>query len=281
MLFPENVGEFLSIDEVSLSKGELYTFVTNKAGKGKCGTLVAAIKGTRTQDIVSVLSKLNLSLRNQVKEVTLDMANNMESAIKHSFPNASLVTDRFHVIKLATEALQHLRVKYRWQELDKENEAISNAKKQGKRHIAIEFENGDSPKQLLTRCRYILTMKPNQWTLTQQLRAKILFEKYPSLETAYKHVMEFRSIYELRDKFKAEQSFKEWINKTNGFNIKEFNTVANTVKHNLKNMINFYDNRNTNANAESFNAKIKLFRANLRGVVDTKFFLFRLYKLFA
>ncbi|MBC7587817.1 MAG: transposase, partial [Chitinophagaceae bacterium] len=38
---------------------------------------------------------------------------------------------------------------------------------------------------------------------------------------------------------------------------------------------------NTNANAESFNSKIKLFRANQRGVVDTKFFLFRLQKLFA
>ncbi|OWP82972.1 transposase, partial [Flavobacterium davisii] len=37
----------------------------------------------------------------------------------------------------------------------------------------------------------------------------------------------------------------------------------------------------TNANAESFNSKIKLFRANLRGVTDIKFFLFRLEKLFA
>ncbi|NQY12092.1 MAG: transposase, partial [Flavobacteriales bacterium] len=44
---------------------------------------------------------------------------------------------------------------------------------------------------------------------------------------------------------------------------------------------NFFNNRNTNANAESFNAKIKLFRANLRGVSDIKFFLFRLHKLFA
>ncbi|MCB6000526.1 transposase, partial [Flavobacterium psychrophilum] len=37
----------------------------------------------------------------------------------------------------------------------------------------------------------------------------------------------------------------------------------------------------TNANAESFNSKIKLFRANQRGVVDVKFFLFRMEKLFA
>ena len=62
MLFPENIGEYLSIDEVSLSQGELYTFVTNKNGKGKKGTLVASIKGTRTIDIVYVLEKLSNGL---------------------------------------------------------------------------------------------------------------------------------------------------------------------------------------------------------------------------
>lgn len=37
MVFPENMGDYLSIDEVVLSQGELYTFLTNKAGKGKKG----------------------------------------------------------------------------------------------------------------------------------------------------------------------------------------------------------------------------------------------------
>ncbi|MDD4531067.1 MAG: transposase, partial [Candidatus Gracilibacteria bacterium] len=58
-------------------------------------------------------------------------------------------------------------------------------------------------------------------------------------------------------------------------------TVAHTIKYNREQIPNFFINRNTNANAESFNSKIKLFRANLRGVTDTDFFLFRLYKLFA
>jgi len=49
----------------------------------------------------------------------------------------------------------------------------------------------------------------------------------------------------------------------------------------MENILNFFDNRSTNANAESFNSKIKLFRANLRGVTDVKFFLFRLVKLFS
>lgn len=44
---------------------------------------------------------------------------------------------------------------------------------------------------------------------------------------------------------------------------------------------NFFNNRSANAAAESFNAKIKDFRRNFRGVTDIKFFLFRLTKIYA
>ena len=281
MIFPENMGEYLSIDEVSLSQGELYTFVTNKNGRGKRGTLVASIKGTLTKSIVDVLEKLPLEARNKVKEVTLDMAKNMESAVKQSFQNASLVTDRFHVVKLVLEALQHLRVKYRWKELDKENKHIAKAKKQGKTYKPVELENGDTPKQLLARCRYIIAKKASDWTKSQKQRASLLFKRYPILKIAYQHTLEFRNIYELKCQNQAELKFIHWIEKTDKLKIKEFNTVSSTVKYNLKNILNFFIYRNTNANAESFNSKIKLFRANLRGVTDTQFFLFRLHKLFA
>ena len=281
MLFPENIGEHLSIDEVSLSKGELYTFVTNKRGKGKHGTLVASVKGTRSSDIVKTLERLPLTDRKQVKEVTLDMAKNIELATKTAFPETILVTDRFHVVKLAMEALQHLRVKYRWQELDKENKAIEQAKKEGVKYKPLQFSNGDTPKQLLARSRYIIAKKPNQWTENQTQRAKLLFKIYPAIEIAYKHTLEFRSIYEITDKLIAKEHFEKWILNTFENKLETFYTTANTVKSNLDNILNFFINRNTNANAESFNAKIKLFRANLRGVTDTTFFLFRLYKLFA
>lgn len=76
--------------------------------------------------------------------------------------------------------------------------------------------------------------------------------------------------------------FKIWCEEIlDNDKMKDFNTVANTVKNNLDNILNFFTNRNTNANAESFNSKIKLFRANLRGVTHTTFFLFRLHNLFA
>ncbi len=281
MLFPDNIGAHLSIDEVSLSKGELYTFVTNKKGRGKEGTLVASIKGTRSSDSIKVLEKLPLKARRQVDEVTLDMAKNIELATKTAFPESTLVTDRFHVVKLVTEALQHIRIQLRWKELDKENKAIVEAKKQGLRYKPIQLSNGDTPKQLLARSRYIIAKKSHQWTDNQKQRAKLLFKRYPQLEIAYKHTQEFRNIYELNDKLIAKERFEKWIEETFENKLETFYTSANTVKANFKNILNFFNNRNTNANAESFNAKIKLFRANLRGVTDTTFFLFRLHKLFA
>ena len=275
------MGAYLSIDEVSLSKGELYTFLTNKSGKGKKGTLVACIKGTLSKDIVEVLEKISLEKRLKVKEVTLDMAKNMEAAMKKVFTDAKLVTDRFHVVRLAMEALQHIRVNLKWKEMDKENEAVKAAKEKNQKYEAEELENGDTPKQLLARCRYALAKKEGEWTENQKERTTILFKKYPELEIAYHQTLAFRNIYEDRSITNAKSRFTDWCNEVIEKQIKEFYTVANTVKYNLDNILNFFVNRNTNANAESFNSKLKLFRANLRGVTDTKFFLFRLAKLFA
>ncbi len=216
-----------------------------------------------------------------MKEVTLDMAKNMESAVKNCFPEAKLVTDRFHVVKLAIDALQHLRIKLRWDELDTENKAIEKARKNGVKHTSRILENGDTPKQLLARSRYIIAKKSSTWTDNQKLRAGILFKEYPELETAYEHIMDFRNIYENKNVARAKEMFTKWIKDSVNLNIKEFNTVANSLQYHMDNILHFFINRNTNANAESFNPKIKLFRANLRGVTDTEFFLFRLQNLFA
>ena len=281
MLYPENLSSQISIDEVSVSQGELYTFVTSKLGRGKKRTIIASIKGTKAKDIINVLSKIPEASRNQVKEVTLDMAKNMESSIKNSFLKADIVTDRFHVVKLVIDALQHIRIKHRWTEIDQENKMLSLAKKEGLQYSQRLLSNGDSFKQLLARSRYILAKNSKTWTKNQEERSVLLFREFPVLKKAYNHVMCFRNIYENQSKEKARQQFEDWIIKSESLGINEFNSSANSIKYHLDNILNFFNNRNTNANAESFNAKTKLFRANQRGVVDTTFFLFRLQNLFA
>jgi len=281
LIYPQNIGENLGIDELSLSKGELYTFVTNKSGKGKKKTLVAVIKGTKSQDIIDVLNKIPIDKRKLVKEITLDMANNMQLASRMYFPESSLVTDRFHVVKLVLDALQHQRIKLRWEAIEKENQAIKQAKEQGIKYIPITLENDDTPKQLLARSRYIIAKKQNQWTDNQKIRAELLFKNYPSLHQGYKHTLEFRNIYEQTSREIAKEQILAWIEKTKSLQLNDFNTAANSLKYHLETILNFFIKRHTNANAESFNSKVKLFRANQRGVVDVKFFLFRMEKLFS
>jgi transposase len=118
----------LSIDEVNLSMGELYTVVTNKAAKGKKGAIVAIIVGTKSEIVINHLQKIDLKKRNQVTEITLDMANSMKLIAKKSFPKAKQVTDRFHVQKLALEAVQEVRIRLKWEALDDENTDIAESK---------------------------------------------------------------------------------------------------------------------------------------------------------
>ncbi len=281
LIYADNIGEHISIDEVSLSKGELYTYLTNKKGRGKKGTLIASITGTKSQDIIRVINKIPLEKRMQVKEITLDMANNMNLVARMCFPKARIVTDRFHVVKLVMDALQHVRIEHRWKEIKKENEAIKKAKEKGIKYKSILLSNGDSPKQLLARSRYVIAKKRDQWTKNQKERAELLFKHFPDIEIAYEHAIEFRRIFQLTEKSKANNEINQWITKTKKLSFENFNIAANSITNHLDTILNFFYNRSTNANAESFNSKIKLFRANLRGVTDIKFFLFRLEKLFA
>ncbi|MDO6739506.1 DDE transposase, partial [Wenyingzhuangia sp. 2_MG-2023] len=57
LIYPENIGSYLSIDETVLSKGELYTIITNKRAKGKKGALVGIFNGTKVEPIIEQLLK--------------------------------------------------------------------------------------------------------------------------------------------------------------------------------------------------------------------------------
>ena len=92
------------------------------------------------------------------------------------------------------------------------------------------------------------------------------------MEKAYKHTLHLKSIYKNDcDVLTAKELFLQWINRTHEEKFEQFYTAANSILCHLDNIANFFWLRHTNANAESFNAKIKLFRAILRGVTDNTF----------
>lgn len=282
LIFPENIGEKLSIDETSLSHGELYTIITNKKAKGKQGSIVAILQGTRSEEIIPVLEKIPKRLRNRVKEITLDLAGNMALIAKKCFTNAVQVIDRFHVHQLSSEALQEIRIKHRWQAIDDENQAIEQARKDKKSFTPEILGNGDTLKQLLARSRYLLYKSEQKWTESQRNRSLILFERYPDIEKAYRLAQELNWIYSTSiDKMSAFTRLAKWADKVDRANFKSFNIVSKTINTHHVNILNYFNNKSTNASAESFNAKIKAFRSQFRGVSEINFFLFRLTKLFA
>jgi len=232
--------------------------------------------------VIAVLQKIPERQRLKVREITLDMAGNMELIAKRCFRSAIRVTDRFHVQKLATEALQEMRIKYRWEALDAENEAIDKARKTKTSFRAEILANGDTPKQLLARARYVLYKKPAAWTENQKERAELLFQRYPDLQQAYNLSMGLSNIFEkTTDKLYGLARLAKWHEKVRQSGFKAFNTISRSIQYHYQTILNYFDNRSTNASAESFNAKIKAFRSQFRGVRNIDFFLFRLTELYA
>jgi transposase len=282
LLYPENIGEHLSIDETAFTNGDLYTILTNKSGKGQKGTLVAMIKGTKSDDVLDVLYQIPSESRALVKEITLDLAGSMNLIARKAFPYASKVIDRFHVQKLAFDAVQEIRIRHRWEAIDNENNAIQQARRAGITYQQKTYNNSETPKQLLARSRYLLFKSESKWTKNQKERAGVLFEKFPDIKLAYNLSQKLSWIYEnSSDKTYALSRLARWHEDVRQAGFKTFNTISKTIELNYRDILNYFDNRSTNASAESFNAKIKGFRTQLKGIRNVDFFMFRLQKLWA
>ncbi len=282
VLFPHNLGPSLSLDETSLSQGELYTILTNKAAKGGKGAIVAIIAGTKAEKVIEILRQIPEKMRKKVTEITLDMAGNMALIAKKCFTQATQVTDRFHVQKLAMEAVQDMRIKYRWEALDAENQALEQAKLTAVQYEPAVLANGDTLKQLLARSRYALYKKSSDWTPAQGERARLLFDRYPDLKTAYELSQSLSHLFEhTTDKLYGLARLAKWHERVRQAGFKAFNTVSRSIQNHYETILNYFDHRSTNASAESFNAKIKAFRSQFRGVRKVEFFLYRLTRLYA
>lgn len=282
LLFPENLGESICIDETAPSNGELYTIVSNRSSRGRKGTIIAIVKGVTAETVCNVLMQFKEEQRVMVKEITMDMSNSMHLIAKRCFPKAIRTIDRFHIQKLACDALQQMRITHRWDAIQADIDAREEAKLSGKVYNPTLYKNGDTPKQLLARSRYLLFKSPNKWTKSQKDRAEILFERYPDISKAYSLTHSLRMIFSKNTiKDTARLSLAKWYNKVDESKFKSFNTIAATLYQHYNEVLNFFVNRSTNAFAESFNAKIKSFRATVRGVTDIKFFFFRLAKIYA
>lgn len=294
LLFPENFGADMSLDETCLSNGDVYTILTNKAAHGGKGALAAVVHGVASDTVSGVLRKVPPEQRAKVKTVTTDLSSAMMLTARNAFPCASLVNDRFHVQQLISEAVDQLRIRHRWKVLDAENKALREhrqrrkaAKTRAERDMIGQWEpermpNGETMPQIMARSRHIVLKHKSKWNPQQQERARILFAKFPDLEKAYGLFLELVDIFNRKmSPGIARMKLARWYNEVEAFGNNEFNKVLETFENHHSTIINYFERRLTNASAESFNAKIKAFRSQFRGVGDIRFFMFRLATLYS
>lgn len=282
LLFPENPGPYLSIDETSLSNGELYTIIINREAHGGKGAIVAIVKGTKADDVIAVVEQIPEEALQMVQEVTLHLSESMRKIVRRCFTSAIRVIDRFHIQKLACDAVQEIRIGHRLEAVQEETEARQEAKGLKKKYVSPTFENGDTRKELLARGRYLLFKSAEKWTESQKRRAAILFREYPDIKRAYSLSHSLRMIFNKQSiKAGARTNLAKWYQEVEQSGFDSFNTIAATLYDRSEEILDFCIHRASNAAAESFNAKIKQLRAQFRGVIDIPFFLYRLTKIYA
>ena len=279
ILNPDNFTENMTIDDKNIW-WFWYTIISSK-DTWKIASLVSS---TKSNIIFDVLRSIPIEKRLKVKTISRDLAKNYESVCSYAFMNAMQVWDKFHVVKLALEALQDVRVRYR-QELLTEERSLDKSSKEYKEKFKTKLSNWETIKQLLVNSRHQLFQFENKWSNEQKERAEILFKEFPEIEKAYKLTCSFRSFYKIKHSKKwararAKKSLNNWYKKVEQFNIPEIKNFMYTVESNSSCILNYFESWQTNANAESLNSRIQRFMWLNYWIRNRNFFHFRMKQYF-
>ena len=143
-------------------------------------------------------------------------------------------------------------------------------------------EDAERRPQIMARSRHVILMHKSKWNDQQKERAAVLFEMFPDLEKAYNLYLNLVDIFNKKSKPAAARlNLARWYNDVEAFGYDGFSKVIETFENHNETIVNYFEERLTNASAESFNAKIKAFRTQFRGVGDIKFFMYRLATLYS
>ena len=244
----------------------------------------------------------------------MDFSDSMYAIVRECFPNATIVIDCFHIVQRLCEALDEMRLRFKrlavtatkkeeaaWKKSEdakakkraygrtkyavkKGGKKRPKGRKRGRKRIGKKkfrptmLSNGDTLVELLTRGKYVLAKSGEKWGKHQKERAHLIFELYPKLREAYSLICTIRAMF--RNKKLTREAARGWLHnwyeKVNACTIREIKSARDCIKAKEEEVLNYFNERHSNASAESLNSKIKGFRAQVHGVADVPFFMYRL-----
>lgn len=268
ILKPENLGEEMAVDEKMIDE-EFYTVFTNR----QTGKIALLAETMQVADLSKLIDKMG-EAKNVVKEITLDLSPTYEKFAGQCFGQAIIIADKFHVVKHIVEAVQSLRIRCKQEELSK----IPVTKKERREYEkATKLINGESRIEMLTRSRYLLFKKEEDWTVSQQKRAALLFETFPQIKATYLLTQQIRSWLDKSNvgkyEWQIEKELIHWYDNAEQQKLPEVENLIRLIGSHEQKIMNYFKKGKTNAKAEAINSKIQRFITANYGVRDKDFFM--------
>lgn len=225
--------EILGIDEVHLI-GKPRCVITNI----EQGTIVDMLKTRNKQVLMAYFT--TLKDKENIRIVTMDMWRPYFDVISTIIPHAKVVIDKFHVVKMASEAMESVRKAIRKELTLKER---------------IQLKND----------RYLLLKRNYQLNSMEKLSMESWFVQHKLLGQAYELKEGFYNIWNCTTKKEAEEAFKIWIKQIPMELVDYFVPIVTTVENWYKPIFNYFTARYTNATTEALNGLIKIMNRDGRG----------------
>lgn len=242
----------LGIDEVYLGKALGYITIVRDL---ESGAVLYVGKGKGVEALVEFRKRIRRKAK-QIVAVVMDMSNAYSAWVKEVLPDADIVYDHFHVIKLMNERMDKLR-----------------------RSTMNTLQ--DEQKKELKNKRFLLLR--NQESLSAEAAEdlkKLRFE-FADLGTASLMKEYLRNIYRMADSCAlARTAFMLWCEKAEASGIRCLTQMARTIRKRLQGLLSFWrHNRITSASQEGFNNKIGWLTRQAYGYRDEQYLLLKIYDL--
>lgn len=260
----------LCIDEKNIN-WNVFTIFTNPDLKQSLVWIIPWVKSKIVTDLIR--NKTKLSDRLWVKEIALDMARSMEWIARELFPQATQVVDRFHVMKNVLWDIQAVRIRLR-------NSSKNKKRQYYPKKYELNITYSETKKELITRVRYQLFKRQNDWNYNQKNRWEIIkkLKDFEEIIFSYDIISDLFNIF---DEEKNALTFQKWFTKiSTREDIIEMQNSWRMIQNHLIRIIHYFDNKFTNAFAEWLNSRIQRFVSNLRWFKDQNYMLYRIITKF-
>ena len=172
--------------------------------------------------------------REKVRIVCIDLAPGYRSLVKEFFPNAKIVADKFHVVKLLMT------------EIMKERQQVE-----------------DHHKKILGRKRLLKNRKKLDYWVRSEMDAAL--KHYPKLDELYRAKESLHTLYRCRGFKRAYLSYRRVIKRLEKSDIPKLKTLLKTLKKWRDEILNYFDFRVTNGVTEAINGNAKALQKRARG----------------